>query len=900
MVASNQNMEVENLHSILERVLDKLASLPAEQKESIAGEIQFLGSCVNDLLEERIRNGRTIEELHAANKIFAARVEKFRDIAESFQDGLIAIDQNWRITFINQRAALNGGCEPEDLIGRNIWEAFPRLQGTVLEETYRRVMAEKAPAQFEMQGLYRETWYSICVFPSTDGITVLWQDITVRKQSEKAAQEHQQQLEQLADLLDNAQEPIFVLDNDWNYIFANRNHHKNLRAEPGSLDGENFWEVNPRALGTPIEYHLRKAKEEGQPSHGRLMGIHVPVWFDFSVYPTPQGVSVFSYDRTEEVEAEQALQESEARIRKILESIHDIFFELDRDWRYTFINRRGAENFGHQPEEMIGKTLWELYPTVAGTRVEQIFRQVMADQQPAVFEHQGVITGTWYETRVYPSGTGITVYAADITARKQAEQALQLALAKMRFYGDSNLIGVVIGEEDGRLVEVNDYYLNMLGYTREEYQADGLDWRKVTAPDHLYSDENAIRELKEFGICNPYEKLYIRKDGTRIWVQLRVTLLPDGKLGAIVLDITERRRAEEELRRSEEQFAKAFQASLAGLTIAHVADGRFIAANDSFLQMTGYAREEIVGHTSVELEFLPTPEARAELIEMLAGTGQVRDLEFTLPVKAGGLVQVLVSMVVVEIDDEPCILSTFLDLTEMRRLEAQNIEAKTNLEVQHRLVEQREQERQMIARDIHDGPIQSLVSTIFNIQMTKEALRDPKMQVELNQIGLSIKNTIQELRHVVNELRPPAVLHFGLSRMIRLHCADFMEKHPEVDVDHELAEDRERMPENTTLTLYRIYQEAMNNIARHANATHINIRFSIRDDQAVLEIKDNGKGFVGTPNLVSQTAIGHYGMAGMKERAEAANGKIQIQSTPGKGTKIWVMVPVEKGELEAP
>jgi len=466
-----------------------------------------------------------------------------------------------------------------------------------------------------------------------------------------AALERKKRLEQLDDLLDSAQEPIFVLDNNWNYIFANRNHYKNLNAEPGFLIGKNFWKVNPEVIGTQVEYHLRKAVKEGRPSHGRLMGVYVPAWFDFSAYPTPYGVSVFSYDITEEV---------------------------------------------------------------------------------------------------------------------KAEQTLQLALAQMRFYVDSNLIGVVIGDENGQLIEVNDYYLNLLGYTRDEFNAGAIDWRRITPPEHIPADEKAIQEMREQGICSPYEKEYYRKDGSRVWVYLRDALLPDGKLGAIVLDITE-----------------------------------------------------------------------------------------------------------------------------IRRLEAQNIEAKTNLEVQHRLVEQREQERQMIARDIHDGPIQSLVSTVFNIQLAKEALQDPKMKAELNRIGMGVKNAIQELRYVVNDLRPPAVLHVGLSRMIRMHCTDFMEKHPEIEVDHELADDRGKLLENTCLTLYRIYQEAMNNIVRHANATHIDITFSIEEYQAILEIKDNGKGFPGSPDLISQTKKGHYGLAGMKERAEAADGEIQIRSTPENGTSIWVTVPID-------
>jgi PAS domain S-box-containing protein len=114
------------------------------------------------------------------------RLQERSIILESIQDGLFGLDREWRITYINTRAAQNMNMQPEDLVGKNIWETFPRLIGTVSEEHYRRVMQERVSVQFEMQGVYLGRWYTINVYPSSEGISIYWQDITQHKWAEDA------------------------------------------------------------------------------------------------------------------------------------------------------------------------------------------------------------------------------------------------------------------------------------------------------------------------------------------------------------------------------------------------------------------------------------------------------------------------------------------------------------------------------------------------------------------------------------------------------------------------------------------------------------------------------------------------------------------------------------------
>jgi PAS domain S-box-containing protein len=230
------------------------------------------------------------------------------------------------------------------------------------------------------------------------------------------------------------------------------------------------------------------------------------------------------------------------------------------------------------------------------------------------------------------------------------------------------------------------------------------------------------------------------------------------------------------------------------------------------------------------------------------------------------------------------------DITERKQVE----EKIRNMEVQRKLLEYREKERQDIARDLHDGPVQDLSGLIFNIQFTKEAIKDPALHVELEQISLGLKSTVHELRSMINELRPPSLIRFGFSKAMQFHIDDFREKHPEIQLDARLMEDEDSLPEQVRLTLYRILQEGLNNIARHARASQVSIIFHCGKDETFLSISDNGKGFKVTNNLGDYTIRGHFGLVGMHERAESVGGQLVIESAPDQGTKILVTIPTEK------
>jgi signal transduction histidine kinase len=183
---------------------------------------------------------------------------------------------------------------------------------------------------------------------------------------------------------------------------------------------------------------------------------------------------------------------------------------------------------------------------------------------------------------------------------------------------------------------------------------------------------------------------------------------------------------------------------------------------------------------------------------------------------------------------------------------------------------------------------------VFDIQNLKEEDTDQAVKAGLLSLESSLKNAIQELRQFVNELRPPTLIDVGLVEAIQKHATDIHEKFPELELGIDLDERINVLSERLSLTLYRICQEALQNAIRHAKATRVVIHGSSDDDQVILIIQDNGIGFSATNHFAELAANQHYGLTGMKERAEAVGGTLQVVSKPGSGTRIQACIPLHQ------
>lgn len=245
--------------------------------------------------------------------------------------------------------------------------------------------------------------------------------------------------------------------------------------------------------------------------------------------------------------------------------------------------------------------------------------------------------------------------------------------------------------------------------------------------------------------------------------------------------------------------------------------------------------------------------------------------------------------------DDPTQLMVMLDnISDQRRLEREQQENATQMELQRRLIEQSEMERGELARNLHDGPIQGLASLGFSIQIIKDILKEHGVDenANLDQMGADVRNLIKELRGICNDLRPPVLVRLGLRRALHENVVGLRERYPQTRITLELSDSPIDLPDPVAIALYRIYQQAMNNIERHAKASEVVVRLTIDSTRVQLEIQDNGRGFSDPVDWDEYARQGHLGLVGMRERAEAVGGKLELLSRPGEGVMVRVVIPL--------
>lgn len=272
-----------------------------------------------------------------------------------------------------------------------------------------------------------------------------------------------------------------------------------------------------------------------------------------------QGFSKILRDITERKQAEEALQASEKFSRQVIESCTDCVKILGLDGRLISMNANGQKLMEITDiAPFLNKLCFEFWPIDESAKVQEAVKVARAGSIKKFNGFCPTAAGTpkWWDVVVTPildkesSVVRLLSVARDVTERQQTEEALQKSEAKFRRLSESNIVGVMIAKNNGNIKEANDALLKMIGYTQSELVAGKICWRQITPLEHLPNDERAITQIKQTGACMPFEKEYIRKDGSRVPVLIGSALLEGSQDTAIyfILDITERKQAEEQIK----------------------------------------------------------------------------------------------------------------------------------------------------------------------------------------------------------------------------------------------------------------------------------------------------------------------------------------------------------------
>ncbi len=387
-------------------------------------------------------------------------------------------------------------------------------------------------------------------------------------------------------------------------------------------------------------------------------------------------------------------------------------------------------------------------------------------------------------------------------------------------------------------------------------------------------------------------------------ILLTVSPMHDGGeyVGHIFLarDITERKQAEEALRESEAKFRWLFQNVPDGVYVS-TPDGRLLVVNEALVRMLGYSSTEELLAADVRRDLYVNPEERTLWIEKLEASGRLHGAELHLKRKDGNTLTVIENAhLVTDAQGMVYYEGTLTDITEQKILQQQLEETarQRKEDLEHfavSLQRAQEEERRRVARELHDDLGQQLTGMRLSLDVFENDVprTNRKMIRKLGDLKRQIDRMIVEIRRISGNLRPTALDDFGLVVALQLLCRTFAKVH-RVKISYQASNSpTARYPAHAEIALYRIAQEALSNVVRHAKASNVLIQLSEREKNLLLDIEDDGRGFVLEEGRArSDLSAQGMGLISMRERAELLGGAFRIESVPGQGTHIAVEVPV--------
>src|SRR5687767_10130546 len=290
---------------------------------------------------------------------------------------------------------------------------------------------------------------------------------------------------------------------------------------------------------------------------------------------------------------------------------------------------------------------------------------------------------------------------------------------------------------------------------------------------------------------------------------------------------------------SERLFFQVFKNSVQPMSITTLAEGRYLDVNPSFLSLLGYERHEVIGHSSLELGIWQNSAQRAELVRRLKTDGLVRNFETALRGAKNQTLIWLSSADLVEIDGESCILVISDDITEQRRSEQQL------RDVSARLIRAQEEERNRIARELHDGLNQKLALLSVDLQEFGRTQSDLDVSQQMNAFSLRLQDVSADVHGLSHRLHPSKLDYLGLVPALKSLCQELSGRrglHIEF-INTRGAAEFEHLDKELALCAYRVVQEALSNAIKHSGAVTARVQLRSRKHVLYLLVTDSGKGF---------------------------------------------------------
>ncbi|MGH7958089.1 MAG: PAS domain-containing sensor histidine kinase [Opitutaceae bacterium] len=450
---------------------------------------------------------------------------------------------------------------------------------------------------------------------------------------------------------------------------------------------------------------------------------------------------------------------------------------------------------------LVAPLLEQVYATGQAVAAEEICFSTTSDSEDAGNHSRLSLTPILARDGSRVDGVLGVVTASDSVSKPASLDAVESArlAKKFRRAMEIETVGIIFFDTSGSITDANDAFLQMSGYTREDLRNGLVRWDAMTPPEWMPHSLRAVAEFKALGRTIPYEREYLRKDGSRWWALFSATRLDDDEGVEFIIDITKRKAADEELRRHRNHLEIRVQERTAALDAVN-----------------GALRDEII---------------------------------------------------------------------ERQRAEA------SRQELQRQLASAQEDERRRISRELHDEIGQHLTALMLGLKSLETISGEPPAQATLASLQTITETVGKRIHDLALELRPTALDDLGLLRTLSNYIEQWSAT-SKIEVDfHSTGWANDRLPPSIETAAYRIVQEALTNVLKHADASRVSIIVERRPEQVTLIIEDDGKGF--DPDTIPRYPQSkRLGLLGMEERAALMDGEVKLESAPGQGTTVFVRIPL--------
>jgi len=494
---------------------------------------------------------------------------------------------------------------------------------------------------------------------------------------------------------------------------------------------------------------------------------------------------------------------------------------------------------------------------------------------------------------------GLLSVVRDITQSKQVQESLQASEERFRQLADHiHEVFWMSNADKSEIIYVSPAYEEIWGQPCTSLYASPRNWIQAVHPDDRQRVlENALTKQA----TAEYDETYriIRPDGSIRWIQDRAFPICDAagniyRIVGIADDITRRKQAWDALGESEARKKAIMQAALDGIiTFDH--EGRMIELNSAAEKIFGFGQSKLIGENVMEV--VPAsfkPWFKNGLANHFAGDkGPVQGSRIEMPAlrSDGSSFAAEFTITRIKLAGPPMFTLYIRDITQRKRAEAE-LRA-----LPQRIIKAQEAERSRIAQELHDGINQLIASVKMRLRKIDSSLPDlkPAAREILARCDRLLVKVLDENRRIAHNLRPTELDNLGLAAACSSFCNE-IQLRTNLKFQCRLIAASQRLPLAVELNLFRIVQEAVNNVEKYARAKSVKLGIRIGEDSAVLKIQDDGQGFDAKTLKPGGKKHHGLGLTNMRERALFLGGNCEIESLPGRGTTITVRVPLKNSK----